>query len=180
MNYNKDEIIRKLLLDTIYNKLNWIRYDQKHLQETFVTHLNITEKKSVRVSLTKSITYNDNINFFMYFHYKTKLIKSIYYSINNELFKLFATVKYRYYLNSKIGVDNFLKEIVNSGVKWEPMNIFDNIIGYKFTMLGKSNNLKQNLEVIIHEDRFMILYNNETITFKKIDDRYFNAINSSV
>jgi hypothetical protein len=176
---NKDKrnkIISELLIKTISNDLIWDRYIH-HESELFVTRLPITKKKSVRVQLTKRDISRGRINFYMEFSYKGVNILSLYYQNYDELFKLFSVVKYKQYLEKSFGIDKFLKKIITDDkIDWKEIKIYDKIIGYNHTILGKPQELNHELIVIIYIDRLTITYDGGYIIGKMIDNKYFREI----
>lgn len=179
MNYNREnKIIKHLIRETQINKLIWERYDQVNKQEVFVTYLKVTDKKKIRVTVNKLNVGRNFTNFFIYFYFGGRMIKGIFYREVNEVFRLFAVIKYKQYLTKNVGVRNFLNQIIASGkVKWKEEKIHDDLIGFSFIMFSpKLNDTNQTLKLIIYKDRLIIMYDRDTIEFKRIDTGYFNKI----
>jgi len=134
--------------DNLYYEPNKEKYSLKY---------KVTENKVIDILLTKLRFLNEDGNYFISFHYKTKPISTYYYQDLDIIYDLFVSVKFSSLTKSD---KSFFLDHILINCEWVK-HVTDNIITYS-TIFEEKNNKKIYLK-LRESSRLHILLNNATI-----------------
>jgi len=149
--------IKMLLLKTKMGHIKW-NYINENPKEKYTSKYKITKNKVIDILLTK-LKFPDSENYYISFHYKTKLISTYYYQDLDIIYDLFVSVKFSSLTKSD---KSFFLDHILINCEWVK-HVTDNIITYS-TIFEKKDNNKVYLELKVRElSQLYILLNGATI-----------------
>ena len=160
-----DDFLDKLIRRTFYHdstkRITWKFKERNNNVLSYYAIIKTTKKKCIYLVLTRrKLSYtNKKINIYLSVYISTKnkdisvydkvdklplelskdfnykLIRTLFISRYDELFKLYVTIKYNYFVDIVIGRDNYIKNLIewsnNGSIKWtkssENLLIFDDV-----------------------------------------------------